>query len=419
MQPKKTVLKPNGEIDLQLSQPFADYMTRQLNLEYNYIEDFSKEELARFADADGFFTKSFQVAVKNKRFKEVNIISTFAKYESDNGDFPAIQIRIVDDKSYSMYYSPVYEIGSRVEFYRREWRVPPIYDSCDIIHMSFIIPDGTKLNLRDIMVKHNYSSYREKDIGIRYHGHAGATAALGFQVTAEMGFTTCITIPKFTKDGIGVCVHDDETVRKELRLDDGSIIPEGSEFDKPVCEFTYEELLKLNAWRNRGDVFHGVRAPKMEDYFRICSNTGMQPTFSVHPPLSRDEWLYVRHLLIKYRLLEHFRVKSHQQETLQLCREIFDDEIAGYIIIQGARDDWRVDDFAKEAGLDKKRHNVVAEFFHHRATDERIKQTLADGYPVSIAAMRGGVGGPRMQELIDLGVSEFTLDHHCSMGLSW
>ena len=101
---------------------------------------------------------------------------------------------------------------------------------------------------------------------------------------------------------------------------------------KFLTDYTYEELLKLNAWRTRGEVFRGMRVPTMEDFFRICSNTGMQPTFSVHPPLSRDEWLYVRKLLIKYRLLEHFRVKSHQQETLQLCREIFDDEIAGYII---------------------------------------------------------------------------------------
>ena len=419
MQYKKTVLKPDGEINIQLSQPFANYMTKQLDLEFNYIEDFSPDELLRFADADGFFTKSFQVAVKNKRFKETNILSTFAMYESETDDYPAIQIRIVDDKSFSIYYSPVYEIGSRVQFYRREWRIPPTYDNCDIIHLNFIIPEGVKLNLRDIIVKHNYSSYREKDIGIRYHGHAGATTALGFQLTAEMGFTSCITIPKFTKEGLGVCVHDDVTVRKEFRLDDGSIIPEGSEFDKPVCEFTYDELLKLNAWRSRGEVFRGMRVPTMEEFFRICSNTGMQPTFSVHPPLSRDEWLYVRQLLIKYRLLEHFRVKSHEQETLQLCREIFDDEIAGYIIIQGAKMDWRIDDFAKEAGLDQKRHKIVAEFFHHRGTDERIKETLADGYPVSIAAMLGGISGQRMQELIDLGVSEFTLDHHCSMGLSW
>jgi hypothetical protein len=42
-----------------------------------------------------------------------------------------------------------------------------------------------------------------------------------------------------------------------------------------------------------------------------------------------------------------------------------------------------------------------------------------EGFDVSIAAMRGGISGPCMQHLIDLGVTEFTLDHHCSMGLSW
>ena len=418
MQNQKNVYNDKGELSIQRSQPFADYMVKQMSLEYNYIEEFSKEELARFADEDGLFTKSFQVVVKNKRFKEVNILSSFAMYESETDDYPAVQIRIIDDNSFSIYYSPVYEIGSRIQYYRREWRIPPTYDNCDKIHLNFIIPDGVKLDLRDITVKHNYSSYREKDIGIRYHGHAGATTALGFQLVAEMGFTSCITIPKFTKDKIGVCVHDDVSVIKELRLDDGSVIAEGSEFDKPVCEFTYEELLKLNAWRIRGEIFKGMRVPTMEEFFRICSHTGMQPIFSVHPPLSREEWLEVRRLLIKYRLLEHFWVKSGKETVLRPCLEIFGDEI-GYIIILNKKDTETVDGIAKSVGLDKKRHRIVGEFFHHAATNERIKETLDAGYPVSIAAMLGGISGQRMQELIDLGVSEFTLDRHCSMGLSW
>ena len=126
----------------------------------------------------------------------------------------------------------------------------------------------------------------------------------------------------------------------------------------------------------------------------------------------------MRELLKKYRLLEHFSVKSNEEITHKLCLDVFSDEI-GYIIIRGYRNKWTIDEFAKSVGLDKSRHKIVAEFFDLFITEETLEETRRDGYLISIAAMRGGVSGVRMQNLIDLGVSEFTLDRHCSMGLSW
>ena len=65
----------------------------------------------------------------------------------------------------------------------------------------------------------------------------------------------------------------------------------------------------------------------------------------------------------------------------------------------------------------RKGEQVIGEVYF--VTEETLERTRRDGYIISIAAMCGGVSGPRMQNLIDLGVSEFTLDRHCSMGLSW
>ena len=157
----------------------------------------------------------------------------------------------------------------------------------------------------------------------------------------------------------------------------------------------------------------------MEDYFRICSTTGMQPIFSVHPALTRDQWIYVRNLLKKYRLLEHFWVKSSNIETQKICLDVFGEDIAGHILIFGAKNNWNPTDLANAIGFDLKKHKVVIEYFDHIVTDEKIKSALDGGFPVSIAAMCGGISGIRMQDYIDMGVSEFTLDHHCSMGLDW
>ncbi len=405
-----------------LVDPFQCYMTRTPKMEYRdvFIPEISLRALSVFANADGSFTESFDAAIRGGEvFEEMFILSSTAFYESESGKIPAVQIRIVDERGDTLYYSPVYEIGSSREFYRREWRVMPVFNRYDTVRLSFIIPEGVRLYLRSIKVKPNYG-FRERDIGIRYHGHGGCTNAFGMQLTAEAGFTSCITIPKFTKDGIGVCMHDDKTVITELSFDDGRIPKEGSVFDKPISEFTYEELMQFSvSWRKRSDIFAGIRIPTMDEYFRICSMTGMQPIFSVHPQLTRDQWLYVKELLIKYRLLEHFWVKCGRLEVQKLCNEVFGNEIAGRILIQGINLDWDPAELAREMELDREKTNVVVEFFGFAATEKKIKTARDEGFLVSIAAMRGGVSGPHMKKLIDMGVSEFTLDHHCSMGLDW
>ena len=406
----------------KLIDPFSEYMTLNPTVEFFdvAIDELSVEGLLRFANKDGSFTKSFDAVLKNcEKISELFIISSTAYYESDNGKIPAVQARIIDDSGKTLYYSPVYEIGHRREFYRKEWRIMPAFNRYSSLRLSFIIPDGVRLYIRNIKLKQNYG-FRERDIGIRYHGHGGCTNAFGMQLTAEAGFTSCITIPKFTKDGIGVCMHDDDSIIRELSFDDGSKVEAGGPLDKPVSEFTYDELMEFSAsWRNRSDIFAGIRIPTMDEYFRICSMTGMQPIFSVHPALTKDQWLYVRELLIKYRLLEHFWVKSGTVETQKICNEVFGTEIAGRILIQGASKDWDPKELAEEMELDAKRNNVVIEFFGFAATEKKIVTAKNEGFLVSIAAMKGGISGPHMMHMIDLGVTEFTLDHHLSMGLDW
>lgn len=410
----------------KMYDPFGEYMDRSPKITFfdTPVGAVSPAEFQRFADADGIFRKSFDATVQSELFDEAWVLSTLAMYESADGKIPAVQVRLIDADGKTLYYAPVYEIGSKVDYRRREWRIPPTIDRYDTVRISFIIPDGVQLILRDIRVKRN-SRMRAEDIGVRYHGHAAfpgygpGNSLFGFHMTAEIGYASVITIPKFTKDGVGVCFHDDDSVRRTMLRDDGSIINEGDPDDKPVCEFTYDEILKYDIGGKKNAIFRGMRIPTMEDFFRSCSMTGMQPIFSVHPALTREEWLYTRALLEKYRLLEHFWIKMNSPEATRIAVDVFGDDIAGYILIQGAVQDWSMAQRAAECGLDRVKHNVVAEFFLHTITKEKIQRARAEGFPVSIAAMKGGASGVYMQELIDLGVSEFTLDHHCSMGLDW
>jgi len=408
-------------------EPYRDYMIPNPEIHFfgTPIESFTTAALAPFADASGAFTRSFDVTVKDDpRFLEIFILSTVAKYETADGSIPTIQLLLIDDDGNLLYYSPVYEIGSKREFYRRQWRMPPVIDRYRTVRLSFIIPEGVRLFLRDIRLKAD-NRVRERDIGIRYHAHCGvhgyasADTVFSYQMAGELGFTSCITIPKFTKDGIGVCFHDDVSVIKLLRQEDGTRLEAGSPYDKPIWEYTLEELHTLDMGLKKSDIYRGAKVPTMDEFFRICSMTGMQPIFSVHPSLNREQWIYVREHLEKYRLLEHFRVKSHKPENVRICEEVFGDKIAGYILIQPTRESWDPDEFVKTCGLDKTRRNIVVEYFNIAVTEEKIRLARKEGYRVSIACARGGNSGPSMKKMIDLGVSEFTVDHHCSMGLDW
>ena len=381
--------------------------------------------LSAFAEQNGDLTESFSIAVsENSLFDESWILSTTAKYETDSGEIPVVQMRITDETGNTLYYSPVYEIGHSREFYRREWRMPPVIASYRTVKLTFIIPKGVTLHLREIKGKHNSYVY-DKGFGILHHGHAGfpsyasSNTAFSFQMAAEMGFSTCITIPKFTKDGIGVCFHDDGSVRKKLRYDDGSKIEEGSPDDRPIWEFTYEELMKFDAGLIKSPIYKGTRIPTLDEYFSICSTTGMKPIFSVHPGLSVPEWEKVRLMLEKYKLLDQFWIKTGSASRQRKALEVFGSDIGGHILIQGIKSSWDPAEQAKECGFDRNKQKVVIEYFYLGATEEKIRLAKNEGFDVSIATTRGGFSGPDMRKLIGMGVTEFTSDHHCSMGLDW
>ena len=70
--------------------PFKAYMSKEPEIEFHDqpIEDFTLEALSEFKDGDAF-THSFDVTVQGKKeFEEVFILSTTAKYESENGAYP-------------------------------------------------------------------------------------------------------------------------------------------------------------------------------------------------------------------------------------------------------------------------------------------------------------------------------------------
>lgn len=404
---------------------------KEMKIEYRNGVQFVEKKFLE--EISGAYTESFSVTTNTMEFmKNPWVLSCLAYYESASGEQPTIQFQLVDENGNELYYSMPYVVGSDKEYYRREWRIPASREHYNRVKISFVIPNGVTLYVKDFTHK-GTGRFRSGDIGVKYHAHqgfSGLTASStidSFQSASEVGFASCITIPKFTSDGVGVCFHDDDTIRKEVRYADGSVIASGSADDKPVSEFTYEELLRFDKGIKKDAIYVGQKIATIDDFFRICSMTGMSPIFSVHGTSqfyqSGDgvvNFNAIRKLAEKWRVLDNLWIKSGDPNVQKASLSVFGTDIGGYIMIQGASSTWDIVNQANLCGFDFSKHKVVMEYFYSAITEEKIQNAIDGGfYAVSVATTGDGISGAEMTRLIELGVTEFTIDHHCSMGLDW
>lgn len=366
------------------------------------------------------------------------ILACEAKYSADGEGVPTIQGFLVNRDDKALYYSPAYRLGAPDSFERKEWRLPPVQGEYDRYKITISIPERVSLDIADIGSRPDDGSRRE-DEQILYHAHQGfsglcpASTVYAFEMAGRMGYRSCVTIPKFTADGVCVCFHDDDTIRRKLRYADGSVIPEGSADDRPVSAFSCEELMRFDAGSRKNRIYAGARVAAIEEFFEICARYEMAPVLSVHAYSGfRDEegeahFSAIRDAAERCGVLDRLRIKSGSAAVQYAARRVFGKDIGGYILLQGQNSTWDPLEMAKRCGFvaadavsaAESEYPLVMEYFYAAATDGKILLAEREGFPVSIATTGKGISGPEQERLIGMGVTEFTIDHHCSMGLNW
>ena len=456
-----------------IAVPVLEFMRRALigaeapQKKTDEITLINKEQLKKFANEYGAFMNSFTFKAdlssdSIERLNQIWILSTNAKYISMNGEYPTIQYKITTPSGRQLYISQPYKVGEKDKYVVREWRVPETLDNYTTLHVSFVIPDGVALYINDISAKDNVEgelsamddTVYSADNGVKYLAHSGFigyapdNTILGFEMAGKMGFTSLITIPKFTSDGVGVCFHDDYLYER-LLYDNGTELPEDETIG--IEDYTYEELKEFDAGLRKGEAF-SCDVPTLEEYFYYCDKYQMAPIFSVHPELTETQWEYVKRLLLDqtkgYKqgsqqvllgeemvpstwIYDHFQIKAGSTSGFDVPFGVFGFEIGGYINIQATT--FGTDDFtyvlrnvkkaAAEQGInffDK----VGAEIFvNDPALEEKIAYYRSYGFTrISLAptyGLSGGFSGEQLRYYMDLGVNSFTVDYHGSMGLNW
>ena len=395
-----------------------------------------KGEIEAFSNEQGIYSESFEITLNAYAFlKEIWILSCSAKYTTLTEAKPTIRYGITDSEGHFLYQAPPYVIGGKDICVQKQWRIPMTRGNYDMVRIQFVIPEGVTLSIDEFEMRENHRGTDEANRGITYISHTGlckyvpTNTVESFRMAGETGYKKLITIVKFTKDNIPVCLHDDDSIRRHLTYEDGTRIVEGSKDDKPVESFTYQELQQFSAGWVKDEVYRDCKVPKLEEYFSICKEYGMDPIFSVHPNLTVMQWQTLKEMLKQYGLLEKFYVKTGNVDELKKTREIFRDEIGGYTLIMSYKGSYSLYDVAQKAGfvkedypeeVDFERYGLSAAYFQHTDNlEEKVAKAIKEGFPGIEVYGILGISGMEFERLQNLGVNIFALDYHASVGLVW
>jgi glycerophosphoryl diester phosphodiesterase len=362
-------------------------------------------------------TDSCTLTMPSACVAECMLVSAAARYEGKEA--PHIRFRLtLPACERPLYLSHRYRIGNDLAFAQQQWRVPPMLFAQITLGIEIDIPAGTVLYLRSFSAIYA-AAPRDNAIGPRHNAHLGFLGMTpdntmpAFELAALCGFPACIAVPKVTKDGVLVCLHDD-TINRTGRH------PDGSEIEQPLCvhDLTYEELLHYDFGIRKWPIYAGTKIPRLEEFFKLCARTGMRPMFSTHPALPVEKWLEVKEMLTRLGLLRHFHIKAGKFSIIKTAWEIFGSVIDGYTI-----DVQRLADNTVErmlaTGVDVNACRVGVEIRTENLQPEDAARVRAAGMFAAAWNIPRCDFDDLYERFFALGITEFTEDHHCSMGLNY
>ena len=366
------------------------------------------------------------VLLGDERFKNM-LVKSDAMYSGTNA--PTIQFgrnwKNYQGVSGQKYTSPFYEIGGKGNYKYQEWRVPQWLVGCDddkYCSVMLTIPSGTTLYLKSLSNEYSDMVSREGcGINLNAHGTSGCGAPINtlyaFTMAAKLGYKYCITIPKVTSDGVYVCLHDDASIQATARNDDGTEIA-AQYRDRPVSDFTYAELLQFDFGIKTGIPFKGARIPLLEDYFKICSVSGMHPMLSVHPDLA-GHWNNIKAMAKKYGVLEKLNIKG-SPTNLPAPMSVLGDEIESYTLNRSVGESVIATFNTLLSTYNITKAKKVIEYAENVLTDALIEEVLSNGFVLGAYNIYDvSLSYARVKELIEKGATEFTENFNCCVGLSW
>lgn len=402
----------------------------------------SMEDIRQYEDENGKLlagTYSFTAYPETGNLLPL-LVNVQAKYDSgETTSVPYINVDCFAKNGQRIYYGHRYYFASDKQYVKQAWRFPNCFEVGGGGRIAFhiIVPEGTTLDIK-FFESHYDTSVRKGTGNIVFHAHRGFDKLLppgaynAYVAASELGFQSCIEIPKFTSDGVAVCFHNDGGSSSKLSnvftMPDGSAVSALTDSSK-ISDFTYAELMQWSIGYVKNPIFADAKISTMDDFLRICAETGMRPIFSIHPNPTAAQWAQLKTLLDKYRLTKWLSVKSGDTAVWKNVIDTFGDgNIYSIINIVGTTSTYniltKIANGRSSSGAVTTRIDV--EFFdeglksatYGSAQHEMLAAAVDAGYVASVV-LDNGTTGNEMKGYMNLGVSEFTNCRHASIGLNW
>jgi len=380
-------------------------------IDFNSLSPFGRVE-------DGVLkiTDSFSLDCESESSAACMIFSALSSYEGEG--VPKIEFSLsVKGEEHPFYRSHSYRIGRKNEYTRQTWRTPPVFLPEIRLSLSITVPEKTLLLVRSFTGSYDIPA-AEWHGGPRHNAHLGFWGLApdntmpAFELAAACGFPACIVVPKVTKDGVIVCIHDD-TINRTARDRDGNSPSE----PVYVWDKTYEELCQWEYGSYKNGIYKGTKIPLLSDFFDLCAKTGMRPMFSTHPGLTAQQWQEVKEMLKRRGLLKLFHIKSFGLDILKTAYSVFGTEIDGYTYDIGKYDQTKIPALLG-SGIDASACRVGMEIAFNDYTEEIANDIRKAGFFAAAWNIQRR-DFSEYERLMSFGVTEFTEDNHCSMGLSY
>ena len=309
-----------------------------------------------------------------------------------------------------LFDSHRYRIGDAAHPTRRVAFPPVLWEGLGAqLHVQ--LADGAVLYVRELELAEAKELPKTQPV-CRFNAHLGflgmapENTESAVRLAALCGFRHCICVPKLTRDGVLVCTHD-ETINHAARYADGREL----ERDVYVRDLDYSELLAFDFGIRKGSVYAGTRIMRLEDFFDICAEYGMDPMFSTHPALPHEAWVRVREMLEHRGLLSRFHVKSFSVEILAAAHRVLGTDVDGYTLdVQKLEENTVADLLA--TGIDPTRSRVGIEVRLPNFTPENAARIRAAGMFAAVWNLPRCDFDEVYGGLFAVGVSEFTEDLH-------
>ena len=368
----------------------------------------------------------------------------------DVTDYPRVRLGVTTDRN---FYRPStwYRIGKENEFDQHEWRSPAYFWDSRPVTLEIYVPDGCELSIRKLGNRYENQINRMPDNGLRFFARPATcniTADLSMpalQMAYRQGYNTSIVIPKVSSDGVWFAYHDDtwDIASTHLRNADGSTITDSAYNGKRFHEIPYAYLEQFDWGRLYGvPAFEGLKGMKLDDYFEFLSKTGMSPRFSMHPSVginTTENLTALKKLVNTYGLLSKLTILVN---NIDQVFPVFGNDIAGYCFGNATGSSWdgdkRVDSGFEAALAAKEKHGITTEiscglwsdslFSDRDKAKEFVGQIRVAGFSAGVFEYTHiGIDGTSHSQLwsedlrwlASIGVTEFTINYHTSVGLNW